>query len=295
MAANVEKDPVSGQMTTGHEWDGIKELNTPLPKWWVWVFFITIAWAVVYCVLYPSFPTLTGYWPGMLGWHSRTQVVSDIEQGQAAKAVYLDKIKQASLEDIVKDRTLLNFALTGGRSIFNENCAACHGVGGVGGYGFPNLAAGQWLWGGTLDDIRTTITYGARNSNTNSRQSDMPAFGGGDPLSDRELNGLAEYVLSLSKSPSDAEAAKIGQPIFADRCTACHGENGEGNTAVGAPALASGIWLYKSSEPGGQKAQIIAQVKQPKGGVMPSWADRGLDDVTIKMLTVYVHSLGGGK
>jgi cytochrome c oxidase cbb3-type subunit 3 len=219
-------------------------------------------------------------------------LAQDVEQAKAAKAVYLSKIQDASLEDIVKDKDLLNFAMAGGRSVFNENCAACHGAGGVGAYGFPNLADDQWLWGGTLDDIRTTITYGIRNNNPNSRQSEMPAWGGGDPLSDEQLNGLAEYVLSLSKSSTDPAAVQVGLPIFAERCSPCHGEAGEGSQAVGAPALAAGIWLYKGKN---QKAEIISQIKNPKGGVMPSWSDRGLDEATIKTLAVYVHSLGGGK
>lgn len=290
--ANAEKDPISGQYTTGHEWDGIKELNTPLPRWWVYVFYASILWAIVYWVLYPSWPTLTGYWPGTLGWHARTQVVKDMEQAKSAKAIYMSKIQDSSLEDIVKDKDLLNFALAGGRSVFNENCAACHGVGGVGAYGFPNLADDQWLWGGTMDDIKTTITYGIRNTNPNSRQSEMPAWGGGDPLTDAELDGLAEYVLSLSKKSTNPAAVAIGQPIFAERCVACHGEAGEGNPAVGAPALAAGAWLYKGKD---QKAEIMSQVRNPKGGVMPSWTDRGMDEATIKTLTVYVHSLGGGK
>ena len=293
MATNAEKDSVTGQYTTGHEWDGIKELNTPLPRWWVWVFFVSIVWAVGYCVVYPSVPGISGYWAGTKGYHSRTEVAEELEKAKAAKSVYLSKLKDASLDDIVKDKDLLNIALAGGRSVFNENCAACHGAGGIGAYGFPNLADDQWLWGGTLDDIRTTITYGVRNQNPNSRQSEMPAFGGGDALNDTQLNDVAEYVLSLSKHSSDAAAAGRGQAIFTGNgCTACHGEAGEGNPAVGAPALAGGIWLYKGKD---QKAQIVQQIKTPKMGVMPSWADRGLDDATIKELAVYVHSLGGGK
>jgi len=290
MATNVEKDPVSGQYTTGHEWDGIKELNTPLPKWWVYVFMCCILWAVGYWIVYPSWPTVSGYWAGTFGWHSRTQVVTDIENANKAKGVYLAKIKTSSLEDIIKDKDLLNFAVAGGRAVFNDTCAACHGVGGVGAYGFPSLADDQWLWGGTLDDIKTTISYGVRNANANSRQSEMPAFGGGDPLNDAQLNDLAEYVLSLSKSGKDAAAAERGKAIFANNgCTACHGENGEGSQAMGAPALASGVWLYKTND---QKAAIISQVKAPKNGSMPAWSER-FDETTIKELTVYVYSLGG--
>jgi cytochrome c oxidase cbb3-type subunit 3 len=292
MATNVEKDTVSGQYTTGHEWDGIKELNTPLPKWWVWVFLATIVWAIGYWIVYPSWPTVNGYWAGTFGWHARSQVAQDLDKAKAAKAAYLSKIQNASLDDIVKDKDLLQFALKGGESVFKDTCAACHGVGGVGAYGFPNLADDNWLWGGSLEEIKTTIAYGVRNANTNSHQSEMPAFGGGDALNDAQLSDLAEYVLSLSKSSKDEAAAARGKEIFANNgCTGCHGEAGEGSSAVGAPALAAGAWLYKGKD---QKAEIISQVKAPKHGSMPAWSER-FDDSTIKMLTVYVHSLGGGK
>jgi len=292
MATNVEKDTVSGQYTTGHEWDGIKELNTPLPKWWVWVFLICIVWAIGYQIVYPSWPTLNGYWAGTFGWHARSQVAQDLEKAKAAKGVYLSKIENASLDDIVKDKDLLNFALAGGASVFKDTCAPCHGAGGVGAYGFPTLADDQWLWGGTLEDIKTTIAFGVRNANANSHQSEMPAFGGGDVLNDAQLSDLAEYVLSLSKSSKDEAAAARGKEIFSGNgCTACHGESGEGSQAVGAPALAAGAWLYKGKD---QKAEIISQVKAPKHGSMPAWSER-FDDATIKQLAVYVHSLGGGK
>lgn len=291
MATKPVKDPVTGQYTTGHEFDGIQELNTPLPRWWVRLFAVCIIWAIGYCVVYPSFPTLNGYWAGTFGWHARTQVAQDIEKAQSAKGVYLSKIASSSLDDIVKDKDLLNFAMAGGKSVFNENCAACHGVGGVGAYGYPTLTDDQWLWGGTLDDIHTTIAYGVRNTNANSRQSEMPAYGGGEVLSADDLNSLAEYVLSLSKSSKDPTAAAKGQATFAERCAACHGEDGAGNQAVGAPALASGLWLYKATD---QKAAIISQVQHPKHGSMPAWSER-FDATTIKQLAVYVHSLGGGK
>jgi len=294
--ATMEKDPISGQYTTGHEWDGIKELNTPLPVWWVYVFLACIVWAVGYWVVYPSWPTNpNGVWNGTSGWHARSQWAQDIDAAKAGKKAYLDKIETASLDDIVKDKTLLAFAQRGGEVVFKENCAACHGVGGVGSYGFPTLADDQWLWGGTLDDIKTTISYGVRNSNANSRQSEMPAFGGGEVLNDTQLNDLAEYVLSLSKSSTDAAAAGRGKDIFASNgCSACHGDNGEGNQMMGAAPIGSGTWLYKASTAKGQKAEIISQVQKPKHGNMPAWSER-LDETTIKMLTVYVHSLGGGK
>jgi cytochrome c oxidase cbb3-type subunit 3 len=290
--AHAEKDPVSGQYTTGHEWDGIKELNTPLPKWWVYVFLITIVWAIGYQVVYPSWPGFGTYWPGTFQWHARSQLTEDLDKAKAAKSVYLSKIEAASLEDVLKDKDLLNFAVAGGRAVFNDTCAACHGVGGVGAYGFPSLADDQWLWGGTLEDIKTTVSYGVRNTNPNSRQSEMPAFGGGDPLNDTQLNAVAEYVLSLSKNSKDPAAAAQGKDIFTNNgCVACHGENGEGSTAMGAPALAAAAWLYKGKD---QKVEIISQVKKPKHGSMPAWSER-FDDATIKELAVYVYSLGGGQ
>lgn len=295
MTDKGEKDSVTGQYTTGHEWDGIRELNTPLPRWWVWVFLACIVWAIGYCIAYPSIPGVSGAWQGVLGWHSRDQVAKELAQAKAAKAVYLSKIEAASVDDIVKDRDLLNFAMAGGAAIFGDNCAACHGAGGAGAYGYPNLTDDQWLWGGTAEEIRATITYGVRTANANTHISEMPAFGGGDPMGDSDLADLAEYVLSLSKASTDPAAAGRGEAAFAERCVACHGEDGSGNQAMGAPSLASGLWLFKARAAGGQKAEIVAQIKAPRNNVMPSWSDRGLDETTIKLLTVYVHSLGGGQ
>lgn len=285
--ASVEKDAISGQNTTGHEWDGIKELNTPLPKWWVYLFYVCIFWAVGYWVVYPSWPTLDGYSKGLWGWSSRAVLVNEQAEAKASHAKYLDKIKTASVDDIVKDKELLNYAMAGGRAVFAENCAPCHGAGGAGAYGFPTLADDEWLWGGTLADIQQTISYGVRNTNANSRQSEMPKFGADGLLTPQQITAVAGYVeaLSAKTAPADGE----GKQVYADNCAACHGEQGEGQQAMGAPALNNAIWLYK-----GGKDAIAAQVTKPKHGNMPAWSER-LDESTIKQLTVYVHSLGGGK
>jgi cytochrome c oxidase cbb3-type subunit 3 len=287
MPTKVEKDTFSGTETTGHEWDGIKELDTPLPKWWVYVFYATIVWSLVYYVLYPAIPGITGFTHGVLGWSQRAQIVEELAKARSAQASYIDRIAASTPAQIQADPELLNFSLSGGRAAFADNCAPCHAPGGAGRPGFPTLADDAWLWGGTLDDIQTTILYGIRSGNEQARESEMPAFGG--VLEPGQISDVAEYVLSLSGHKVDAEAAARGKSVFADNCAACHGDDGGGNQDVGAPALNDHVWLY-----GGTKADIMAQVTKPKLGVMPAWKGR-LDGPTIKMLTVYVHSLGGGQ
>lgn len=290
--ATKERDPITGIETTGHEWDGIKELNTPLPKWWVYVFFACILWAVGYWVAMPAWPTLTGYTHGMLGYSSRGAIATDMEalkQSRGAKAAALTTM---SVEDIYKDNNMRSYAIAAGRTTFNENCAACHQFGGAGKLGaYPTLADDEWIWGGTLADIQQTIAYGIRNANPKSRSFDtpemMPKFGTDGTLKADEIGAVADYVLTMSKGAADAKLP--GAKIFADNCVACHGEKGEGNQELGAPALNNGLWLY-----GGTKADIAAQVTSPKHGSMPDWSAR-LDSTTIKTLAVYVHSLGGGK
>jgi cytochrome c oxidase cbb3-type subunit III len=285
--ATIEKDPVSGQNTTGHEWDGIRELNTPLPKWWVYVFWATVVWAIGYWVVYPSWPTLNGYSHGLWNYSSRGELDAELAAQKKARSVWLTKIEAASVEDIEKDKTLLQYAMVGGKVLFNENCAACHGVGGVGAVGYPNLTDDEWLWGGTVGEIEQTIKFGVRNTNANSHTSEMMPFGTGEALSAEQVGQVADYVLSLAgKAPA---AGSPGEALFTERCVACHGEGGVGNKDMGAPALNNQIWLYK-----GNKDAIVAQVTKPKHGSMPAWSER-LDASTIKLLAVYVHNLGGGK
>ncbi|HYD32130.1 MAG TPA: cytochrome-c oxidase, cbb3-type subunit III [Azospirillaceae bacterium] len=287
--AKVERDALSGVETTGHEWDGLKELNNPLPKWWLYVFYVCILWAVVYWVLYPAWPIGGGATKGIYGWSQRTEIEEQLAVAKKAQAKFTDVIQATPIEEIKGKPDLVNFAMAGGRALFNENCAACHGAGGAGAKGFPTLADDDWLWGGKVTDIQQSILHGIRADDPDARVGDMPAFGKDGTLAAAQVNDVAEYVLSLSSKSTDAAAAARGQAVFAEQCVACHGEDAKGNAELGAPNLADGIWLF-----GGDKASVVETLNNGRKGVMPAWAKR-LDEVAVKQLAVYVHSLGGGK
>jgi cytochrome c oxidase cbb3-type subunit 3 len=288
--SSKEIDDVSGTETTGHEWDGIKELNTPLPRWWLWTFYATIVWAIGYMVLYPAIPLVTGSTKGVLGYSSRADVAREIAEAKTGMAGLLDKVGSMALEDIRKDPDLFQFAVAGGRSAFSVNCVQCHGSGAAGGKGYPNLNDDEWLWGGSLDAIHTTLVHGIRfEGDDDTRVSDMPAFGRDGVLDTAQIDDVAEHVLALSGQEHDQAAAERGTAIFEENCAACHGAQGEGIADVGAPALSNAISLY-----GGDKASIVETVTNARRGVMPAWGRR-LDDATLKQLAVYVHSLGGGQ
>ncbi len=290
MAAKTEIDDVTGVETTGHEWDGIKELNKPLPKWWIWVFYACIIWSIGYWIVYPAWPTLSGYTKGIWGYSQRATVQQQIEQARAAQAEMNNAIDNASLAQIEASPELRRFAIAAGHAAFGDNCAPCHGRGAAGGKGFPNLNDDDWLWGGSLEAIHQTILYGIRSSQSDeTRISDMPRFGADQILTSDQISDVAEYVLSLSGGEHDAAAAERGKTIFADNCAACHGEDGKGNKELGAPNLTDAIWLYGSS-----KTNIVKSIETGRGGVMPAWSGR-LSENTIKKLAVYVHSLGGGQ
>ncbi len=281
-------DDVSGVETTGHEWDGIRELNNPMPRWWVWTFYVTILWAIGYTIAFPAWPLISGSTQGLLGWHSRADFVAEVTDAKAAQNVYLEKIASSSLEDIQKDGELMQFAVAGGAAAFKINCIQCHGSGAEGGNGYPNLNDDDWLWGGTVNDIHTTITHGIRFAeDADTRISEMPAFA--EMLKADEIREVAAYVVSLTGTPRDVSMVQPGAQIFADNCASCHGEDAKGNRDMGAPNLADAIWLKAHGEDG-----IIAQIRAPKHGVMPAWGER-LGDTTVKQLTLFVHSLGGGE
>ncbi|MBK8906840.1 MAG: cytochrome-c oxidase, cbb3-type subunit III [Rhodospirillales bacterium] len=280
-------DPLTGTETTGHEWDGIRELNNPLPKWWLYVFYATILFSIVWFILFPAWPSLSGYTQGVLGYSSRERLNAELEEVRQSRSFWMDRFEQSSVEDIAKDPELLNFAMAGGRVIFGDNCAPCHGSGGAGAPGYPILADDEWMWGGSLDAIHQTITYGVRNEHADTRYSEMPAFGADEILEPAQIDAVADYVLSIS---GQGEAAGgDGETVFAENCVACHGEDARGIPEMGAPNLTDGIWLY-----GGTKDEIVAQVVKPKHGVMPYWIGR-LSDAEIKQAAIYVHSLGGGE
>jgi cytochrome c oxidase cbb3-type subunit 3 len=284
-------DALTGTATTGHSWDGIQELNTPLPRWWLWTLYLTIIWAVLYWIVYPAWPLLGNYTQGVLGWHSRAAVVEDLKELQALRAPMDAKIAKASLQEIEKTPELLSFARAEGSAAFAQNCSGCHGAGGQGSRGYPNLNADRWIWGGTLDAIYATIQHGARfDADPDTHNTMMPAFGHDNTLSKDDISTVADYVRTLSgNAPAPGADIAKGKQIFADNCTVCHGEGGIGNLELGAPNLTTKVWLY-----GPTKADIMERVQKGGGGTMPAWAGR-LDDVTIKTLTVFVHSLGGGK
>lgn len=281
-------DTATGVSTTGHEWDGIRELNNPLPRWWLWVFYATIVWAFGYWVLYPAWPLISSNTTGLLGWNARSAVAIQIQDLQALRAETSTRLTNASLADIEKTPDLLSLARAEGRVAFADNCAPCHGAGGGGAKGFPNLNDDDWLWGGTLADIQQTITHGIRSGDDEGRQGNMTPFGG--VLSKADISAAADYVLSLSGAgPADTPSAKKGAAVFAANCAVCHGADGKGKQELGSKNLTDGIWLY-----GGDKATIMQTITNGRGGVMPAWAGR-LSPTTIKALTVYVHTLGGGQ
>ncbi|MDQ2105159.1 cytochrome-c oxidase, cbb3-type subunit III [Azospirillum isscasi] len=294
--AQKEKDALSGVETTGHEWDGLRELNNPLPKWWLYIFYVCIAWSLVYYVLYPAWPLGKSYTKGLLGYSQREELVQKVAEGKKAQEKYLTAIAATSVEDIQKNKDLLAFAMAGGRSYFNENCAACHGAGGQGAKGFPTLADDVWLWGGTTADIYKTIQHGIRADDADTRGTvgiGMTAFGKDGILNREQIGQVAEYVLSLNKRSTDAAAAAKGKTVYDENCAACHGDSAQGSVAagldVGAPPLVTANWLY-----GGDKASLVETITNGRAGVMPAWSKR-LDDATVKSLAVYVHNLGGGK
>lgn len=286
MASNTSKTPNAAEETTGHEWDGIQELNNPLPKWWLYTFYACVLYAVVWCVLYPSVPGVSSYFAGTLGYSQRDEVAANIQAAAAGQARFRDRIRDLPVEQVKADPELQRFALSGGRVLFAENCAGCHQSGGVGAKGYPNLADDDWLWGGSLQEIETTLRVGIRAMHAETRVSQMPRFLADGILPMRDIEAVADHVLSLSGGGrTNAEGAKL----YADNCVACHGEAGTGNRELGAPSLADKIWLY-----GGDRTSVIQSIAQSRNGVMPSWTGR-LDDATIKMLAVYVHAMGGGE
>ena len=281
-------DEVSGVETTGHEWDGIRELNNPMPRWWVYSFYATVIWAIGYAIAYPSWPMLTVATKGVLGYSSRAEVSVELNAARAAQAGNLEQIASSSVEEIIANPQLQQFAVSAGASVFKVNCAQCHGSGAAGGQGFPNLNDDDWLWGGKPEEIYQTIAHGVRHApDGETRVSEMPPFG--DMLTPEQMQQTAAYVVSLTKAPSQPHLIDQGKQAFADNCASCHGADAKGNREMGAPNLADAIWLKGEGE-----QAVIAQMKTPKHGVMPAWLPR-LGDDAVKQLAVFVHSLGGGE
>lgn len=283
-----EIDQISGVETTGHEWDGLKELNNPAPRWWVLVWIATIVWAVGYWVVYPAWPTISGSTKGMIGWTEYTKLEKEQAEITARQSVYMAKFEKADFDTIKKDPELYAFAIAGGKAAFKTNCAVCHGSGAAGGKGYPNLNDDDWLWGGKIEDIYQTLQYGIRSGHDEARVSQMPAFGVDEILQREEVDAVVDYVLTLSGGEHKDTYAR-GSEIFQANCSACHGPEGKGGRDFGAPNLTDKIWLY-----GGDRDTVYQTVFNARAGVMPFWKGR-LDDNTIRQLSMYVHELGGGE
>jgi cytochrome c oxidase cbb3-type subunit 3 len=283
-------DPLTGTATTGHDWDGIHELNTPLPRWWLWTFYACIVWAIGYWVVYPAWPLLTNSTQGVFGWHTRSAVVTDLDELKLVRGPMMDKLTNVSVADIVKDPQLTDFARGLGRTAFGDNCAPCHGAGGGGAKGYPNLNDDDWLWGGKLASIEQTVRHGARSGDKDDHEGNMPAFGRESMLKPNQISATADFVRSLSGLAVEKGAdLALGKQVFADSCAVCHGPEGKGNREVGAPNLTDKIWLY-----GPEKETIMQGIQNGRGGTMPAWQGR-LSEPVLKALVVYGYSFGGGE
>ena len=283
-------DQQTGTPTVGHEWDGIEELDTPMPRWWLWTLFATIVWAVGYTVLYPAWPMLNSATSGVLGWSSRGQLEGEAEAERVRKAPLQMALARIPVERLSEDSQLMQAAIEGGRAAFKVHCVQCHGSGAAGSRGYPNLHDDDWLWGGNIKQIHTTLVNGVRQpGNKETRMSQMPAFGRDGILDPAQVQDVVSYVRVVSREEKPSVSARRGAVLFAQNCVVCHGAMGAGNRAIGAPNLTDAIWLY-----GGDRDSQIQTVANARYGVMPAWGTR-LDPVTIKMLAAYVHSLGGGE
>jgi cytochrome c oxidase cbb3-type subunit 3 len=287
---NKRIDDATGVETVGHEWDGIEELDTPMPRWWLWTFYLCILFSIGYVIAYPAWPLLTKGTEGMLGWSSRGQLQSEMDAAQKDRSALLARMAPLPIERLPDDPKLMQAAIAGGRAAFKVNCVQCHGSGAAGSKGYPNLNDDEWLWGGDLRAIEFTITHGIRQPGVEqTRFSQMPAFGRDALLDAGQIDDVVSHVRAVSGKEKPSAASARGAAVFAANCATCHGNDAKGLRQFGAPNLTDAIWLYGSS-----REDVAQSVHSPRNGAMPAWGGR-LDPVTIKMLAAYVHSLGGGE
>lgn len=275
--------------TTGHSWDGIEEYNNPLPRWWLWTFYLCIVWAIGYSIAYPAWPMVKGATAGLLGFSTRAEVAKDIRSFDEMNAAIDAELAAANVADILPNTPLGDYATNAGAAVFRANCSQCHGSGAAGNVGYPNLLDNDWLWGGSVDEIAYTIQHGIRNETDDAHYSEMPRFGADELLEPEQIDQVVEFVLQLSGSEFDAVMATEGAVVFEDNCAACHAEDGTGDRDQGAPNLADAIWLY-----GGDRATLHETVSEARFGVMPAWGQR-LTQAEVNAAAVYVHTRGGGE
>lgn len=281
-------DPETGVETTGHSWDGIEELNNPLPRWWLWTLYLCIFWAVIYSIAYPAWPLISGATSGVLGWSSRGEVAKDIVQHEDQNSAFVTALLAADMTTLPEDADLNRYAVARGGAVFRAGCSQCHGSGAAGAIGYPNLLDNDWLWGGSMAEIAHTVAHGVRNeTDEDARYSQMPAFG--EILETEEITATVEYVVSMSNGDHDSALALAGAELFADNCTACHGDTGLGDREVGAPNIADAIWLY-----GSDRKALTETIMNSRFGVMPAWGQR-LSEADVRAVSAYVHALGGGE
>ncbi|KMW60076.1 Cytochrome c oxidase subunit CcoP [Candidatus Rhodobacter oscarellae] len=277
-------DELTGRETMGHEFDGIEELNTPMPRWWLWTFYATIIWGIGYTIAYPAWPMISGATAGLLGYSTRAEVAAQIDAHEAANAGLTGALLTQDMAAFDPQTDLHRYAVARGGAVFRAQCSQCHGAGAAGATGYPNLLDNDWLWGGTLEQIAYSIRHGIRNETDNDAHwTEMPAFG--EILEPEEIAAIAEFIPTLPVSGGEGS----GATLFADNCASCHGEDGTGDREQGAPNLADAIWLY-----GGDYDSLVETITYSRFGVMPAWGQR-LSEADVRAVAAYVHGLGGGE
>lgn len=288
-----EKDPVTGQFTTGHEWNGIKELDNRVPRAVFLFLAATVVFCLVYWVLMPAWPLGSSFTRGLLGIDQRNTVTRAVDEAIAERAEWTDRIAALDYGEVTQDRALMEIVRETGSTLFGDNCAVCHGTDGRGGPGFPDLTDDAWLWGGAPEEIAETLRVGINATHPETRFTQMPAFGGG-MLARDEISAIVSYIRSNAEgigslSQRDKQDVDLGAELFAANCAACHGEDGRGSKEMGAPDLMDNAWLE-----GSDRTTLIATISNGRQGHMPDWENR-LTEIERRILTLYVTSLGGGE
>lgn len=291
--AEVERDAVTGRETTGHEWNGIKELDTPVPRGVLLFLIVTHLWAIAWWFFVPAWPLGSTYTKGLLGIDQHTTVAARLVEGEQQRASWTTRLETEPYDAILADGALMQTVRDTGRQLFGDNCAACHGRDGKGGTNYPNLTDGDWLWGGDPETIEQTIRVGINTAHPDTRIAQMSAFGRDEVLDRQQVRDVAAYVYSLTNpgysTPENVNRIEAGREVFATTCVACHGEEAKGDRELGAPDLTDGYWVY-----GGSMDAILASVHGGRQGYMPAW-DKRLSTANIRTLAAFVYELGAQK